>query len=115
MMRRGAAGAEAADDRRIRDYVVAPGGISESAASLADKLGISRRTCRRVLEDLAKHGVVRRHEFTSIAPMYCRFPTLSRPTDAEVVTTIGAEWQPNALPAASVDMPQAQVAPSPAR
>jgi hypothetical protein len=67
------------DDRRIRDYVVAPGGISESAASLADKLGISRRRCQHVLDDLVKQGVLRRHEYSNIAPMYCRFPTLARP------------------------------------
>lgn len=72
------------EDRRIRDYVVAPGGMSESAASLADKLGVSPRRCRRVLEDLVKQGVVRRHDFSNIAPMYCRFPTLSRPSGSEL-------------------------------
>jgi hypothetical protein len=71
--------AESADDRRIRDYVVAPGGMSESAASLADKLGVSRGRCRRVLEDLVRQGVLRRDDYSSIAPMYCRFPTLARP------------------------------------
>lgn len=64
------------DERRIRDYVDAPGGISESAASLAGKLGISRRHCRRVLEGLVEQGVLRRHDFADIEPVYVRFPTL---------------------------------------
>jgi predicted ArsR family transcriptional regulator len=64
------------DERRIRDYVDAPGGISESAASLAGKLGISRRRCRRVLEHLVEQGVLRRHDFADIDPVYVRFPTL---------------------------------------
>ena len=43
--------------------------------ALADKLGISRRQCRRVLEELAEQGIVRRHEFVDIEPLYTRFPS----------------------------------------
>jgi DNA-binding Lrp family transcriptional regulator len=60
----------------VRDYVDAPGGISESADSLADKLGISRRRCRRILEQLVEQGVLKRRDFTDIEPVYVRFPTL---------------------------------------
>ena len=64
------------DERRVRDYVDAPGGVSETAASLADKLGISRRRCRRILEELVQQGVLRRRDFADIEPVYVRFPTL---------------------------------------
>jgi hypothetical protein len=74
----------ATDDRRVRDSVMAPGGISESAASLADKLGVSPRRCRQVLDELVKQGLLRRHEFSDIAPMYCRFPTLEAPPEGAI-------------------------------
>jgi predicted ArsR family transcriptional regulator len=63
------------DERRVRDFVDSPGGVSESARSLADKLGISRSRCRRILERLVEQGVVERREFADIEPMYLRFPT----------------------------------------
>ncbi len=63
------------DERRVRDYVDSPAGVSESARSLADKLGISLRRCRRILEGLAQQGVVQRREFADIEPMYLRFPS----------------------------------------
>ena len=62
------------DERRVRDYLDSPGGVSESVRSLADKLGISRRRCRRILEGLVEQGVLRRREFADIEPMYLRFP-----------------------------------------
>lgn len=63
------------DERRVRDFVDSPSGISESADSLADKLGISTRRCRRILEELAEQGVVQRREFADIQPLYVRFPS----------------------------------------
>jgi predicted ArsR family transcriptional regulator len=63
------------DERRIRDYVEAPSGVSESVDSLSDKLGISRRRCRRILERLVEQGVVHRRDFTDIQPLYVRFPS----------------------------------------
>lgn len=62
------------DERRVRDYLSARGGVSESATSLAAKLDMSRRRCRKVLEQLAEEGVLRRRDFEDIEPMYCRFP-----------------------------------------
>jgi predicted ArsR family transcriptional regulator len=63
------------DERRVRDFVDSPGGVSESVLSLADKLGISRRRCRGILERLVEQGVVQRHDFIDIEPIYVRFPS----------------------------------------
>ncbi len=63
------------DERRVRDFVDTPAGVSESAISLADKLGIKRRRCRRILELLVEQGVVQRHDFSDIQPIYVRFPS----------------------------------------
>ena len=63
------------DERRVRDYVDSPGGVSESARSLADKMGISRRRCRGILERLVEQGIVQRREFADIEPIYLRFPS----------------------------------------
>ena len=43
--------------------------------SLSDKLGISRRACRRILEQLVEQGVVQRRDFVDMAPIYLRFPS----------------------------------------
>ena len=64
------------DERRVRDFVDAPSGVSESVDSLADKLGISRRRCRRILDELVEQGVVQRRDFADIEPIYTRFPSL---------------------------------------
>jgi len=63
------------DERRVRDFVDSPSGVSESAESLSDKLGISRRRCQRILERLVEQGVVQRREFADMAPIYLRFPS----------------------------------------
>jgi len=63
------------DERRVRDFVDSASGCSETADSLSDKLGISRRRCRRILEQLVEQGVVRRRDFTDIEPIYNRFPS----------------------------------------
>jgi ribosomal protein S25 len=62
------------DERRVRDFVDSPAGVSESVESLADKLGISRSRCRRILERLAEQGVVQRRDFTDMESIYLRFP-----------------------------------------
>jgi ribosomal protein S25 len=63
------------DERRVRDFVDSPAGVSESVASLADKLGINRRSCRRIPEHLVEQGVVQRRDFADIEPIYVRFPS----------------------------------------
>jgi predicted ArsR family transcriptional regulator len=61
-------------ERRVRDFIESPGGISESAESLADKMGISRRRCQRILDGLVAEGVLQRREYADMQPMYVRFP-----------------------------------------
>jgi predicted ArsR family transcriptional regulator len=63
------------DERRVRDFVDSPGGVSESARSLSDKLGISHRRCREILDRLVEQGVLERREFADIEPQYLRFPS----------------------------------------
>ncbi len=63
------------DERRVRDYVDSPAGVAESVRSLADKLGMNRRRCRRILERLVEQGVVQRRDFSDIEPIYLRFPS----------------------------------------
>jgi len=63
------------DERRVRDYVDSPSGVSESARSLSDKLGISPRRCRGILERLVEQGILQRRDFADIEPMYLRFPS----------------------------------------
>jgi predicted ArsR family transcriptional regulator len=63
------------DERRVRDYIDTPAGVSESVESLSDKLGISRSRCRRILEQLVQQGILQRREFVDIQPMYLRFPS----------------------------------------
>ncbi|HEX8968299.1 MAG TPA: hypothetical protein VF937_10485 [Chloroflexota bacterium] len=62
------------DERRVRDYVDCPSGVSESVESLSDKLGINRRRCRRILDGLVEQGVVQRRDFEDMQPIYLRFP-----------------------------------------
>jgi predicted ArsR family transcriptional regulator len=63
------------DERRVRDFVDSPGGVSESVMSLADKLGIGRRRVRGILERLVEQGVLQRRDFVDIEPLYVRFPS----------------------------------------
>ena len=63
------------DERRVRDFVDSPGGVSESVMSLADKLGIGRRRVRGILEPLVEQGVLQRRDFADIEPIYLRFPS----------------------------------------
>ena len=63
------------EERRVREYLEGPGGVSESVASLADKLGVGQRVCRRVLDGMVEQGLLKRQEFVDIEPIYSRFPT----------------------------------------
>lgn len=63
------------DERMVRDFVDSPAGVSESVLSLSEKLGISRRRCRRILEGLVKQGIVERRDFRDMEPIYLRFPS----------------------------------------
>jgi DNA-binding IclR family transcriptional regulator len=59
----------------VRDFLDNPGGVSESVASLSHKLGIRGSRVRRILNRLVQEGIVERHEFEDIEPLYVRFPT----------------------------------------
>jgi hypothetical protein len=63
-----------AEERRIRDFVDSRAGVSESVTSLSAKLGLGRRQCRRVLDQLAQEGVMRRRDFDDMESLYSRFP-----------------------------------------
>ena len=63
------------DERRVRDFLDTPGGVSESVASLASKLEIPSARLRRILDQLVEEGVVQRQDFGDIEPIYSRFPT----------------------------------------
>lgn len=62
------------DERRIREYLTWEHGLSESAASLAHKLQVDRRLCRRVLDTAVNEGIVERRSFQDIDPIYVRYP-----------------------------------------
>jgi predicted ArsR family transcriptional regulator len=61
-------------ERLVREFLLNQHSCSETAISLASKLGLSRRGCRRALEQLVDEGVVRRREFSDIEPIYYRYP-----------------------------------------
>jgi predicted ArsR family transcriptional regulator len=62
------------DERRVREFLLNTSACSETAASLATKLGVSHRRCRSELERLADEGLLRRREFGDIEPIYYRYP-----------------------------------------
>ena len=66
------------EERRVRDFLQleTPGGVSESVASLAAKLGIRRARLRRILNQLVQEGVIQRRDFADIEPIYYRYPSL---------------------------------------
>jgi hypothetical protein len=70
-------GEQVPTELRLREYLEHPGGVSESVASLADKFGVSRRQCQRVLEHMVQQGTLRRQDYNDIEPIYSRFPTRS--------------------------------------
>lgn len=61
-------------EQRVREFLLEAPSASETVESLASKLRINRWSCRRVLESLVNEGVVRRRDFTDIAPIYYRYP-----------------------------------------
>ena len=76
LRRRRSRAADATDEQRILDYVGEALAFSETAPSLATKLGIDLRIGRAVLEGLARIGRVRRQVFGDIETIYFRNPRL---------------------------------------
>jgi predicted ArsR family transcriptional regulator len=66
------------EERRVRDYLATAPSLSETALSLSAKLGISRRRCRALLEQLAREGLVRRRDLADEEPIFYRYPTRER-------------------------------------
>jgi ribosomal protein S25 len=62
----------AQDEQRIRAYVQSMPAVSETVLSLSAKLRVNRRVCRGVLERMVNEGVVLRHDFHDIEPLYFR-------------------------------------------
>ena len=60
-------------ERRVREFLLNERACSETVASLATKLGVDSRGCRRALEQLVEEGFVRRREFHDIEPIYYRY------------------------------------------
>ena len=62
------------DEKRLRAFLENEPALSETAASLSAKLGVDRRTARRVLDRYADIGVVQRQTFgPRIEPVYYRY------------------------------------------
>jgi predicted ArsR family transcriptional regulator len=62
------------DQRTVRDFLLNEPSCSETAVSLASKLGLRREKTRRALDELVNEGLVRRRDFTDMASIYYRFP-----------------------------------------
>ena len=67
----------AADEKRILDYIDEADAVSETATSLSNKLKVDVHEARRVLDRLYTVGLVQRRTFDDIEPIYFRYPTLS--------------------------------------
>jgi predicted ArsR family transcriptional regulator len=61
------------DQRTVRDFLLNEPSCSETAVSLASKLGLRRSNTRQALDQLVNEGLVRRRDFTDMASIYYRF------------------------------------------
>jgi predicted ArsR family transcriptional regulator len=61
------------EELRVRQFLLNQTAYSETAASLASKLGVSSRRCRQALEKLVTEGAARRRDFADIEPIYYRY------------------------------------------
>lgn len=61
------------DQRTVRDFLLNEPSCSETAVSLASKLGLRRGNTRQALDQLVDEGLVRRRDFTDMASIYYRF------------------------------------------
>jgi DNA-binding MarR family transcriptional regulator len=61
------------DHRMVRDFLLNEPSCSETAVSLARKLGLRRSDARQVLDQLVNEGLVRRRDFTDMDSIYYRF------------------------------------------
>jgi predicted ArsR family transcriptional regulator len=61
------------DQRLVRDYLLGEPSCSETAVSLASKLGLRSGHARRALDQLVNEGLVRRRDFSDMESIYYRF------------------------------------------
>jgi hypothetical protein len=62
------------DEERIRTYLAAQVSFTDTAPSLAARLGVSVGTARRVLDESAEAGFLTRRRFErGIEPIYYRY------------------------------------------
>ena len=66
----------AADEKRLLDYVASQTAFSETPISLARKLHLDVRIVRAALDHLAEEGKLHRRAFPDIEPVYYRFNSL---------------------------------------
>jgi hypothetical protein len=67
---------QAADEKRVLDYIESQTALSETPISLARKLKLDARLVRTVLDRLVEEGQLRRRTFEDIEPIYYKFPSL---------------------------------------
>lgn len=60
----------------MREFLLNLPSCSETAMSLAAKLGLDRRRCRQALDLLVDEGIIRRRQFADIEPIYYRYPAV---------------------------------------
>jgi predicted ArsR family transcriptional regulator len=61
------------EERRIREFLLNESCCSETAFSLAAKLGLNPKRCQRALDQMVDEGVVRRRDLGDIEPIYYRY------------------------------------------
>lgn len=62
------------EERRVREFLLNQSACSETAHSLARKLGLNHKRCRALLDRMVNEGLVRRRDFADIEPIYYRYP-----------------------------------------
>lgn len=61
------------EETRVREFLLNESCCSETAHSLAHKLGLNPKRCQRALERLVDEGMLRRRDLGDIAPIYYRY------------------------------------------
>ena len=70
------------EKQRIRVFIASQHAFSDTAVSLAHKVGVSTKTARRVLEELTAAGELTRRDYDPhTEPVYFRFRSRDLPAD----------------------------------
>ena len=65
--------AQRQEERRVREFLLNEPCCSETAHSLASKLGLNPKRCQRALERMVDEGMLRRRDLGNVAPIYYRY------------------------------------------